>query len=72
MKIKKENIDILRVEQEARQNLLMRIKNEIEFSKMVCEMENISIKPLLNDIKKLVRSYERKETKENKNQQTFF
>ena len=68
----KENIDILRVEQEARQNLLMRIKNEIEFSKMVCEMENISIKPLLNDIKKLVRSYERKETKENKNQQTFF
>lgn len=68
----KENIDILSVEQEARQNLLLRIKNEIEFSKMVCDMENISIKPLLNDIKKLVRSYEEKETKENENQQTFF
>ena len=55
--IEKEKIDPIELENEARKSFLMRLKRELDFEKMVCQMEGISIIPFLDAIKSLVKSY---------------
>lgn len=65
--IEKEYIDPLVLEDEARRSFLVRLKKELEFDRMVCEMEGISIKPFISAIRKVLREYD----KENINNKQF-
>lgn len=57
--VEKEYIDPIVLENEARRLFLERLKKELDFDKMVCEMEGISIKPFLNAIRAVVREYDK-------------
>lgn len=57
-KIEKEEIDPLKLESEARRSFLVRLRRELEFERMVCMMEGISIRPFLEAIKRIVKEYE--------------
>lgn len=61
------------LESEARRAFLARLKRELDFEKMVCEMEGISIKPFINAIRKVIREYDRIPMKpKDENQLTIF
>ena len=60
--IEKEYIDPSVLENEARRSFLIRLKKELDFDKMVCEMEGISIKPFISAIRKILREYDRDKT----------
>lgn len=64
--VEKEEIDASVLESEARRLFLIRLKKELDFDKMVCEMEGISIKPFINTIRKILREYD-EQTVNNKN-----
>lgn len=56
--IEREYIDPLVLENEARRSFLIRLKKELDFEKMVCEMEGTSIKPFISAIRKILREYD--------------
>jgi len=56
--IEKEEIDPAVLENEARRSFLGRLRKELDFDKMVCEMEGISIQPFINVIRKILREYD--------------
>ena len=62
--IEKEEIDPSVLENEARRSFLIRLKKELDFDKMVCDMEGISIKPFISAIRKILREYDRDKTNE--------
>ena len=55
--IEKEKIDPIELDKGARKSFLIRLKRELDFEKMVCKMEGISIAPFLDAIKLIVKSY---------------
>ena len=60
--IEKEYIDPLVLENEARRSFLIRLKKELDFDRMVCEMEGISMRPFISAIRKILREYDRDKT----------
>lgn len=71
--IEKEEIDPSVLENEARRSFLKRLRKELDFDKMVCEMEGISVKPFINAIRRILREYDKPmERKESSNQMTLF
>ena len=67
-------IDPMILESKARQSFLEKFKKELEFERMVCEMEGISMKPLINAIKRILQQYEspKTETIKTEGQMTLF
>ncbi len=61
--VEKEYIDPIVLENEARWHFLEILKKELDFDKMVCEMEGLSIKPFLNAIRAVVGEYDKKTIK---------
>lgn len=61
--VEKEYIDPIVLENEARRRFLEILKKELDFDKMVCEMEGLSIKPFLNAIRAVVGEYDKKTIK---------
>lgn len=57
--IEKEEVNPLELESAARKSFLERLKKELDFEKMVCEIEGISMQPFINAIKKVLREYEK-------------
>lgn len=71
--IEKEEIDPSVLENEARRSFLIRLKKELDFDKMVCEMEGISMKPFINSIRAILREYDARRIKhEDENQLSIF
>ena len=71
--IEKEEIDPSVLENEARRSFLIRLKKELDFEKMVCEMEGISMKPFINSIRAILREYDTRRIKhEDENQLSIF
>lgn len=56
--IEHEEIDPLALELHARKSFLSRLEKELEFEKMVCEMENISMQPFVSAIKIIINQYD--------------
>ena len=56
--VEKEYIEPLALEDEASRSFLIRLKKELDFEKMVCEMEGISIRPFISAIRKIIREYD--------------
>jgi len=54
----KEEINPIELESEARRSFLEKLRKELDFEKMVCEMEGISIQPFINAIRKILREYD--------------
>ena len=55
--IVKETVDPLVLEDDARKSFLDRVKKELDFEKIVCQMEGISIVPFLDAIIGIVKEY---------------
>lgn len=55
----KEEIDPIDLEMHARKAFLSRLGKELEFEKMVCEMENLDMKPFITAIKSIIKQYDR-------------
>lgn len=72
--VEKEEIDPSVLENEARRLFLERLRKELDFDKMVCEMEGISIQPFINSIRAVLRKYDAKQTtkKKDENQLSLF
>lgn len=70
--IEREEIDPSVLENEARRSFLERLRKELDFDKMVCEMEGIEIKPFINSIRAVLREYDTPKKKQDDNQQTLF
>lgn len=72
--IEKEEIDPNVLESESRRLFLDRLKKELDFDSMVCEMEGISIRPFINAIRIILKEYDKKSTVNNnyKNQISLF
>lgn len=71
--IEKEEIDPAVLENEARRSFLERLRKELDFDKMVCEMEGISIQPFINAIRKILKEYDaRTAKKKDENQLSLF
>ena len=68
----KEEIDPAVLENEARMSFLIGLKKELDFDRMVCEMEGISMKPFVIAIKNVLKQYEVKPKNEIKNQISLF
>lgn len=60
--IAKEEIDPIELESTARKAFLEQLRAELDFEKMVCEMEGISMKPFINAIKEIVMEYDNSES----------
>lgn len=58
-KVEKEEINPIELENTARKAFLDKLRKELDFEKMVCEMEGISMQPFINAIKKIVREYDK-------------
>lgn len=73
-KVEKEEINPIELENTARQAFLDKLRKELDFEKMVCEMEGISMQPFINAIKKIVREYDAniKTQEKGDNQMTIF
>lgn len=54
----REEIDPIALETQARQSFLSKLEKELEFEKMVCEIERIDMKPFLEDLKRIIQKYE--------------
>lgn len=61
--VEKEYIDPIVLENEARRHFLEILKKELDFDKMVCEMEGLDIEPFLNAIRAVVGKYGKKTIK---------
>lgn len=70
--IEKEEIDPSVLENEARRLFLERLRKELDFDKMVCEMEGIEIKPFISAIRAVLREYDTPKKKYDDNQKTLF
>lgn len=72
--VEKEEINPIELENTVRKAFLDKLRKELDFEKMVCEMEGISMQPFINSIKKIVREYDEKNKTEIKkdNQMTIF
>lgn len=71
--IEREEINPSVLENEARRSFLERLRKELDFDKMVCEMEGISIQPFINAIRKILKEYEaRTVKKKDENQMSLF
>lgn len=57
--VEKEEINPTELENTARKAFLDKLRKELDFEKMVCEMEGISMQPFINAIKKIVREYDK-------------
>lgn len=68
----KEEIDPCILENEARRNFLHRLKKELDFDKMVCELQGISMKPFISAIKRVLREYETKPCDRSGQQMSIF
>lgn len=69
----KEDIDPSVLENEARRLFLERLRKELDFDKIVCEMEGISMQPFINAIKAVIREYDKRQVKKrDENQITIF
>lgn len=55
--VEREEIDPIALELHARKSFLLRLEKELEFEKMACEMENISMQPFVSDIIEIVNQY---------------
>lgn len=53
-----EVVDPIELEKTARQGFLIKLRQELEFSKMVCEMEGIEFDTFIKDIKDVIKEYE--------------
>lgn len=70
--VEKEEINPLELENTARNSFLEGLRKELDFEKMVCEIEGISMQPFINAIRKILREYEKpKNSKEYDNQMSF-
>ena len=70
--IEREEIDPTVLENEARRLFLERLRKELDFDKMVCEMEGIEIKPFISAIRAILREYDTPPKKKDENQLTLF
>ena len=72
--VEREEIDPMILENEARRSFLERLRRELDFDKMVCEMQGISIYPFINAIRIILKEYDRKPVVNNncKNQISLF
>ena len=71
--IEKEEIDPSVLENEARRLFLERLRKELDFDKMVCKMEGISIQPFISAIRSVLREYDTKTIKKkDENQLSLF
>lgn len=69
----KEIIDPSVLENKARRSFLERLRKELDFDKMVCEMEGISMQPFINSIRAVLREYDtRKAIHKDENQLSLF
>lgn len=70
--VEKEEINPLELENVARKSFLEMLRAELDFEKMVCEMEGISMQPFINAIRKILKEYDKpKISKECDNQMTL-
>lgn len=53
-------VDPIELEMTARENTLKTLRSELEFSKLVCQTEGISMAPFVAELKNLVNEYEAK------------
>lgn len=51
------NINPIELEYQARNNLIKKIKQELDFSKIVCKFENLDFNKILIDIEKVINNY---------------
>ena len=58
--IEKEEIDPTVLEKESRKLFINRVRQELQFDKMVCEMEGISIHPFIVSIKSVLNEFDDK------------
>ena len=56
--IKREMIDPVRLENHARESFFERFRRELQFEKMVCQMEGISMRPFIEKIRSILSEYE--------------
>ena len=56
-KIEKEAVNPIELETEARKRFLLKFRNELEFERTVCTMEGISIRPFIEEIKRIADEY---------------
>lgn len=71
--IEREEIDPAVLENEARRHFLEGLRKELDFDKMVCELEGISIQPFISAIRAVLREYDTKTIKKkDENQLTLF
>lgn len=68
----KEEIDPIELELHARKAFLQKLEKELEFEKTVCEMEGISMQPFINAIKVIIKKYEIRKNKIDRNQLSLF
>ena len=54
----REEIDPVALELHARQQFLSRLEKELAFEKMVCEFENMDIRPFIKAIQAIVKKYD--------------
>ena len=54
---KKEIIDPIKLEHEAQQKLVHRLRTELEFSKFVCNEEGINFAALLEELGKVINEF---------------
>lgn len=55
--IEREVIDPAIINLHARETFLLSLKKTLEFEKIICEMENVSMQPFISDIIKIVNQY---------------
>lgn len=72
--VEREEIDPAALELHARQQFLSRLERELSFEKMVCEFENMDIRPFIKAIQEIVRRYDKPQKKAifNENQISMF
>ncbi len=71
--IEREEIDPAILEKESRKLFLIRIRKELQFDKMVCEMEGISIHPFIVSIRAVLNEFDdNKKKKQCDNQLSLF
>lgn len=51
-------VDPISLEMTARENTLKTLKSELEFSKLVCQMEGVSMAPFIAELKNIINLYE--------------
>lgn len=72
--VEREEIDPAALELHTRQQFLSRLERELSFEKMVCEFENMDIRPFIKAIQEIVRRYDKPQKKAifNENQISMF